>query len=200
MKNLICLLMLLPVLVGAERAPAQTSGSDASGKAGVAGSAGSADRLAAYKRAGDWQDFAELVETMTKKIPPKYGEHAFADALGVGGPDTWALNTISWDTFRKCDDKAVLTKALGWIDLSIRIARPETHPETEMYPIQSVDTKANLLYKLGRVDEAIASEQMAIVEDTADQKKRGRAKGAMVDEFNATVEKMRKGEPTWSVK
>jgi tetratricopeptide (TPR) repeat protein len=203
MKKLICSLMLLPILVGAERAAAQTSDGSASERAGVvAERAGSAEKLSAYQHAGDWQHFAELIEATMKKFPPQYGEHAFAEAVGVGvGGDSWALNSRAWDVFRKCDDKAVLTKALGWIELSIGIARPITHPETEPYPVQSLDTKANLLYKLGRVEEAIATEQAAIAQDIANAKKAGTTKGGFLfDEYSATVEKMRKGEPTWPAK
>jgi hypothetical protein len=94
MKKLIYLLTLLPMLVCAEQAPAQTSGDSVREKAGagVAESAGSAERLSAYQSAGDWHHFAELIEATIKRIPPKYGEHAFADAVGVGiGGDNWAL-------------------------------------------------------------------------------------------------------------
>jgi hypothetical protein len=63
-----------------------------------------------------------------------------------------------------------------------------------------MDTKANLLYKLGRIDEAIAAEQSAIAHGIASAKKAGRAKGDFFDEYSATVKKMRKGEPTWPAK
>jgi hypothetical protein len=197
MKKLIYSLAVLPMLVFAGQAPAQTSDGSVSGKADVAESAGSAERLSAYQRAGDWHHFAEIIEATIKKYPPKYGEHTFAEAVGVGiGGDSWALNSRAWDVFMKCDDKAVLSKALSWSELSIRVARPITHPETEAYPIQSLDTKANLLYKLGRVDEGIAAEQAAITQVTA----ASGAKGGFFDEYSATVEKMRKGEPTWPAK
>jgi hypothetical protein len=198
-KKIIYLLAVLPMLICAAQAPAQTSGDTMSGKAGlvVAESAGSAERLSAYQRAGDWQQFAELFEATIKKISPKYGEHIFADAVGVRiGGDSWALNSRAWDVFKKCDDKAVLRNALSWSELSIRVARPITHPETEAYPIQSLDKKANLLYKLGRVDEAIAVELAAITQVVA----ASGAKGALFDEYNAALEKIRQGEPTWPAK
>jgi hypothetical protein len=194
MKTIICLLAVLPMLVCAEQTPEQTSdGSSVSGKPRVAESAGSTETLSAYQRAGDWQHFAEIIEATIKKYPPKYGEHTFAEAVGVGiGGDSWALNSRAWDVFIKCDDKAVLSEALSWSELSIRIEQGD--------PIQSMDTKANLLYKLGRVDEAIAAEQAAIAQGIASAKKAGRAKGDFLDDYSATVEKMRKGEPTWPAK
>jgi hypothetical protein len=200
MKKLIYLLTLLPMIVCAEQARDLTPDGGPSGKATAAvGEAdGSSETLSVYKRAGDWRHFAELVEATIKRHPPTYGQHAFAEAVGVGmGDDSWALNSLAWDVFKQCDDKTVLTNGLGWSELSILIALPKTHSKTESYPIQQLDTKANLLYKLGRVDEAIASEQEAIAQDSADAKKAGKEKGYWFDEYSATVVKMGKGEPTW---
>jgi hypothetical protein len=203
MKKLVYLLTLLPMLVCAERAPGLTPDGGWSGNvvAAVGGSVGSSERLSEYRAAGDWRHFAELIEANIKKYPPNYGEHVFAEAVGVGiGGDSWALNIIAWDIFNHCDDRAVLAKALSWSELSIVVARPSTHPDTEAYPAQSVDTKANLLYKLGRVDEAIATEQAAIEQVNTDLQKAGRARLHQGDGLIATLEKMRKGDPTWLAK
>jgi hypothetical protein len=205
-RELICLLIVLPMLVWGEQAPGLTSDGGSSGKAGAAvdESAASAERLSGYKAVDDWRHFAALIEANIKKHPPKYGEHAFADAVGVGiGGDIWALNSIAWDAFKKCDDKAVLKQALSWSELSIRLAQPTPdtkYPETEGFLAQFLDTKANLLYKLGRVDEAVVCEQAAIVHRIAVAKKSGRAQGNFLHDYNATVQKMRRGEPTWPVR
>ncbi len=65
------------------------------------------------------------------------------------------LNVDAWDVFLYCDNKAILKKALAWSELSI--ALEQANPV-----VQYLDTRANLLYKLGRVDEAISQEQKAI--------------------------------------
>jgi hypothetical protein len=63
--------------------------------------------------------------------------------------------------------------------------------------VQLLDTKANLLYKVGRRDEAISSEESALEEDNLNARRRGQDKGAYFDEYTATIAKMKKGEPTW---
>jgi len=199
MKQLIYLLTALPMLVCAEQTPGLTTDSTSSGRAGAtnveSAAPSSSERLSVYQGAGDGRrQFAELIEATIKKHPPKYGERVFAEAVGVAlGGDIWSLNSIAWDVFIKCDDKAVLKQPLSWSSLSIELAQPTldiTYPETE----------ANLFYKLGRVDEAIASEQATIAQGIANAKKAGRAKGDFFDAYGATVEKMRKREPTWLAK
>jgi hypothetical protein len=200
MKKLIYLLTAIPLLACAEQAPVQTLDGSTGGTTAVAERAGSAERLSAYQRAGDWRHFAELFEATIKKYPPKFdGGHLFADAVGVGmGGDVWALNSTAWDVFKKCDDKAILNHALSWSELSIRIVQPAA--DGDGWLVQFLDTKANLLYKLGRVDEAIASEQAAIAQGIANAKKAGKDKGSFFDEYSAELQKMRKGEPTWPAK
>src|ERR1700734_2856481 len=112
MRKRILLLAVLPMLVWAEQPQGGTRDSNTTGKADatVAESVGSPEKLSAYRRAGDWRHFADLIEATIKTYPPKYGEHNFADAVGVGiGGDRWALNIIAWDVFNHCDEKAVLT-------------------------------------------------------------------------------------------
>lgn len=204
MKKLICILTFLPVLAWVAEATGLTLEDESGGKSGAAvvESGVSAERLAAYKRAGDWHHYGELVDATMVKYPPKYGEHVFAEAVGVGiGGDVWSLNSIAWDVFRKCDDKGVLKQALSWSELSIELDKLSVQQGKEPAPnMQYWDTKANLLYKLGRVDEAITSEQAAIAQGIANAKQAGRAKGDFFDDYSATVEKMKKGEPTWPAK
>lgn len=206
MRKLIGLLTCLPILVWAEEGTGLQSqgGSNRTAGTAVAESAMSPERLLVYKRTGEWRHFAELVENDIEKYPPKYGEHTFAEAVGVVlGGDIFALNSIAWDTFRYCSDKDVLARALKWSEMAIELAQPAPnaeYPETQAYRVQFLDTKANLLYRLNRVDEAIASERLAIAEGIASAKRAGRAKGDFFDDYSATVEKMRKGEPTWPTK
>jgi len=98
----------------------------------------------------------------------------------------FTLNNPAWDVFENCNDKRVLKKALAWIDLAVKLAEP--HPI-----VQELDTRANLLYKLGRQDEAINQELVAI--DTLKERK-----SPVVDEYRQTVDKMKRNIPTWSGK
>lgn len=50
-----------------------------------------------------------------------------------------------------------------------------------------IDTYANLLHKLGRTKEAIEWQEKALAKVDADSKA----------EYQATLDKMKKGEPTW---
>jgi dienelactone hydrolase len=206
MRKLIFLLAILPMLVSAEQALGRTSDGDSNQKTVAAPikSVLPPEQLSVYQHAGDWEHFAELVDLIIKKYPPKNGEHAFADSVGksIYG-DIGAINETAWAVFLKCDNKAVLKQALSWSEQSILLVRPtpsSVYPMTARDLAQFLDTKANLLYKLGRVDEAMATEQAAIAQVIADEKQAGRAGGPFLDGLNATIEKMRKGEPTWPPK
>ncbi|ASZ12948.1 thioredoxin fold domain-containing protein [Chitinophaga pendula] len=116
-----------------------------------------------YLRKGDWVNFRPAVNSYIQQ----YGKD-------VAPSD---LNTYAWTVFEKCDDKACLEAALDW---SKRSFEGNNSPAL-------IDTYANLLYKLGRKDEAISWEEKAMnalpESDRAD--------------FNATINKMKNGQPTW---
>lgn len=140
-----------------------------------------------YKRIGDWREFARLRDQNIREHPPSAGKDLFA------ADGTWMLNVDAWDVFLHCNEKTILAKALKWVDLAIKL--------DELAPnVQVLDTRANLLYKLGRVKEAIVQERKAIELDNEMAKKNGRRKGGFVDDYNATIAKMKKGEPTWPTK
>lgn len=139
-----------------------------------------------YRRINDWETWAALQDGKIKAHPPKAPKQGDYFLL----TDSWNLNYVSWDAFLHCNDTSVLTKALHWSDLSILLEQPEPN-------IQYLDTRANLLYKLGRVKEAINQEEEAVKIDNARAKKEGREKGGFADEYTATIEKMKRNEPTW---
>ena len=85
------------------------------------------------------------------------------------------LNDIAWEVFGATSDKDALQKALGWSKRSL-----ELFPENSA----SIDTYANLLYKLGQKEEAISKEEEAL--KYADQTS---SKG-----FQDTIEKMKAGK------
>jgi thioredoxin-related protein len=143
-------------------------------------------KLGFYLRIKDWREFAKLREEKIKTFPPKAGEGLSADP--------WGLNSDAWNLFLYCDDKSILINALKWSELSIKL---ELNP---IIYVQFYDTKANLLYKLGRVNEAIEWEEKAIELDNSNAKKSGQDIGRLSEkEYYPNLAKMKKGEPTWRV-
>jgi thiol-disulfide isomerase/thioredoxin len=145
-------------------------------------------KLNFYRKIEDWNTYAHLKDEFIKKNPPKTKAQ---ETSGFG--DAWGLNGAAWDVFLHCNDQKIMKLALDWSELSIRLEEPDPN-------IQFLDTKANLLYKLGRVAEAIEWEQKAIDTGIAAAKKKGSNKGYFFDEYSAIIAKMKRGEPTWPVK
>ena len=87
------------------------------------------------------------------------------------------LNSFAWAIFENCDDPACVESALVWSKKSFE----------EIEDAAFIDTYANLLHKLGKTEEAIEWQEKAIaaVEDVDKA------------EYQATLDKMKKGEPTW---
>lgn len=85
-------------------------------------------------------------------------------------------NDAAWDVFLYGNDKAALTKALGWSERANR-----AYPDAEGF-----DTYANLLYKLGRTEQALRWQEVAAkLQPTS-------------AEITGALEKMKKGEATWA--
>jgi hypothetical protein len=138
---------------------------------------------------GNCPEFTRLFENEMKEHPPQAGGKNFAEAVGGPFDDGWQLNVGAWQAFLGCSDKSSLSKALAWSELSIKLA-PGAN-------VQYFDTKANLLYKMGRREQAIAAEEAGVQEDKREAEKQGKGKGVFSDEYAATIEKMKQGEPTW---
>ena len=94
------------------------------------------------------------------------------------------LNNGTWEAFLHSTDPHVLEMSLAWVDLAIR--QDATLPKNESGLLGYLDTKANVLYKLGRVDEAIKLEQQAVDLDAGNS-----------PEITANLAKMKRGEQTW---
>ena len=77
-------------------------------------------------------------------------------------------------------DKAQLEKALDWSGQAVKTS---AKPDGEF-----LDTYANILYKMGRKDEALTYEQKAIALDPK------------ATDIKDNIEKIQKGEPTWATK
>jgi tetratricopeptide (TPR) repeat protein len=86
------------------------------------------------------------------------------------------LNNIAWSVFQGCSDMTCVSEVLDW---SKRLKDNNN--------AAFVDTYANILYKLGKKDDAIALETKA-VSLASDPDKAG---------LQETLDKMKKGEKTW---
>lgn len=93
------------------------------------------------------------------------------------------MNIMIWDVFfSRINDPVKLKLALDYMDKII-----DKDPKNFAY----LDTKANLLYKLGMVDQAINVESAAL-EFALERRDQSNA-----DLYQETIEKFKKGEPTW---
>lgn len=125
-------------------------------------------KLRWYSSKKEWTEYGY---TVVGKVE-KYGVYGFE-----GAPDEVKWNELAWDMFLHCNDSSVLKKALLWSETSMKLGSISMGGK--------YDTYANLLYKLGRREEAISWEEKAVQlePESADIKN--------------TLEKMKKGEPTW---
>lgn len=112
----------------------------------------------------DSEQIAEMKEYMTHLYRNKYSQ---------------ALNEIAWGFFENVLDHKELENALTWSKRSIDI-----HPSEEL-----VDTYANLLYKLGRKEEAIIKEKEAL--------EIARSNKSDTKTYEDVIKKMKSGEKTW---
>ncbi len=125
-----------------------------------------------YKRAKDWKNmYASL--------------SAFIGKYGTDGMRPTSLNDYVWLIFENFADKSILKNAARW---SLKTVQKD---ENDVNTPEYADTYANLLYRLGRTKEAIEWEGKAkeLARSENDKKR-----------FQAMIDKMRKGEPTWPVK
>lgn len=131
---------------------------------------GQAASISAYARAmfymqkRDWEKFAPAVVAYMKS----YGDDVSDEQR----------NNFAWTVFRNCNDEACLQNALTW---SKRSFEKEVNPAF-------MDTYANILYRLGKKDEALEWEQKA-----ADL-----VSGSEKTGYQQTMDKMRAGEKTWN--
>jgi hypothetical protein len=134
-----------------------------------------------FEVTGNWVKYAGIFEKEIHQHPPRTGAKIFGGMFD----DVWELNVQAWNIFLHCTDKKVLRKGLEWSDLSIRL----TNESKDGSNVQYLDTKANLLYKLGMSIDAIALEKH-IVDDVCRTE-------SEAHEYMVTLSKMKTGQPTW---
>lgn len=125
----------------------------------------------------NWNTWAKYKEAKLAKYPPAppYGLSVYTDVNGWGG---------AWLVFIKCNELNILNKAIKWADLAINL-------EGEMPAY--LDTKANLLYKIGRINEAIVLEEKAI----AIAKEQKTYNDEFIQGLQLVVEQMKAHMPTY---
>lgn len=101
------------------------------------------------------------------------------EIISSGDELTGIVNGIAWSIFQTCSDEAALKEALTWSEKTVQL-----YPKISMY----LDTNANLLYKLGRKEEAIALQKRAVASID---------KGPSHTAFSVTLKKMEAGEKFW---
>jgi thioredoxin-related protein len=133
------------------------------------------DQITFYAMTKDWNNYIKYVNKKIEIFPPKVNGKAFGPLFG----DAWTLNSNAWILFLYCSDKKLLAKALPWADLAINLG-------ASSYNADYIDTKANLLYRMNKVKEAIELEEDAVIRSNSN-------KGIV-----EALKKMKKNEPTWT--
>jgi hypothetical protein len=108
----------------------------------------------------DWNAFAKAAG----EYVGKYGQYLRPDEL----------NQFAWTAFEQVNDPALLEPALNWSQLSLKGGDEPAF----------LDTYANLLYKLGKKEEALKFQEKAV--SMASDKS-----------LKDNLEKMKRGEKTW---
>lgn len=129
-----------------------------------------------YRKTENW---SELAKSHVLKIE-KYG-------LDTAGMAKFIINNIVWEVFfEHCNNKRMLQKAADWM----KIISAATNDPVDM------DTYANVLYKIGRIEDAILWEENAL---KLEEQKSLQTNRKVNPVYSLTLEKMRKGEATWPV-
>lgn len=129
-----------------------------------------------YKAKKDWKNYTQ---SLIEKVGKNYTSVFKGVSLILG------LNNDAWDIFLYSNNAKDLNKALNWSDYTVKMLSSDTSPNGITILGWSLDTKANLLYKLGRIDEAIKTQEKALAILPLDSVTKDH------------LEKMKKGEKTW---
>ncbi|WP_448698151.1 thioredoxin family protein [Mucilaginibacter sp. AW1-3] len=116
----------------------------------------------------------------------------FADSATTGAYNENQLNQYAWNVFQMSKDPAQLQSAVTWADIVL-----SEMDDTSLYDGvckgMVLDTKANLLYKLGKRQEALQLEENAL-------KLANLAKDfdpRQIADMQKNLEKIKTGRPTW---
>jgi tetratricopeptide (TPR) repeat protein len=131
--------------------------------------------IAWYTRKKDWKN---SVKYNVAKIE-KYG-------IDTSFWGRFALNNMIWDViFKHSDDRKILNKAIQWMETILPYEETTAKEVGLSYYASPLDTYANLLFKVGRVNDAIKWQAKAVSFSPDDK------------ELQDHLEKMKRNEPTW---
>ncbi|MHA4894379.1 DUF255 domain-containing protein [Pedobacter sp. PWIIR3] len=137
-----------------------------------------------YRKINDWNKYSRLKSIILKHDPPKNE-----------GMDIYLnVNNAAWDVFLNSNNRTAIKRAVKWSTFAIRTEK------NLLSRLQYYDTKANLLYKLGKIKEAISLESEAIRISKALPDRDFNGQPYFIDQFILTLKKMKTEEPTWDVK
>jgi thioredoxin-related protein/dienelactone hydrolase len=140
-----------------------------------------ADRLVLNAQAYWFHAYKKDWDKATSLYIEKFDRYGLDTAGGA-----WKnFNNVFWDFFLHTNDKAKLRKAIQWMAVI-----NDQHPNS----IIDLDTYANLIYKSGDVAKAMDVERKAM---DIEEKNAAAEKRKPDPIYRETLEKMKKGEPTW---
>jgi len=129
----------------------------------------------------DHHDYAECARYFTVLVN-NYSMNNYTENL-----DGWLNSTVWHAVFQRSVDKEQIDAAIECMQDLV-----ERQTARGKYAGFFIDTYANLLYKAGRLNEAMEKEEEAIrraIEVKASED--------LIDEFRDTLNRMREGKPTW---
>jgi thiol-disulfide isomerase/thioredoxin len=129
-------------------------------------------RIEWYNRHHNYTKFAQCLLQKLDEYPPQL-DSTMDKGRGIG-----MINQAIWEIFLHIKDKKLLNRAIAWGHLGL---------QHSIGRIDLLDTYANLLYKVGKQEEAIYWEEKAL----------SYAKGSFIDDYTRVLEQMKKGEHTY---
>jgi thioredoxin-related protein len=133
-----------------------------------------------YSQISDWKNYIRYVNKKIRKFPPTKAGKRFGPQFG----DEWHLNSYAWEVFQNCNDKRSLRQAIKWSSMVIDLV------DDADIKSNYIDTKANLLYKMGNTKKAMEMEEIALSMATSKHH---------IDSYQKTIAKMKAGAPTWQI-
>jgi thioredoxin-related protein len=139
------------------------------------------EKVVFYKKIQNWDLYSIFkTEQLIKYPPPVEGWNVFQ-----------IYNGAAWELFLKCNEKKVLLRALKWSEWSIEL---ETQPDAM---VQCLDTKAHLLYKLGKITDAIQWQDKALQYSMQIARQQNSLSPGFLEDYLKNVYKMKNGIHTW---
>jgi len=120
-----------------------------------------------FRSQKDWKNYTKYLVQMLE-------QDSIQSSKNVG-----TINSAAWEIFQRSKNRQELKKALYWTESALKV-------DSEPYPT-AMDTKANLLYKLGKKKNALELEAKAAALAPQDE------------DIQGNFRKMNAGEPTWLV-